>query len=133
MNLLGRFVAEFDAPILQFSIARLGIAQKRKLVSGIIDTGASRLCVPRGLATELGLRAIRDVATKTAGGTVKAIVFAANVEFAALGYSEELEVLSPENSDDDAPILIGMSVLRQFNIWYHGGMETWSFYQRDHE
>jgi predicted aspartyl protease len=130
MSLLGQFVAEFDAPILEFSIARLGIAQKRKLVTGIIDTGASRLCIPGGLAIELGLRAIRNVATKTAGGTVNAIVYAAYVEFGSLGYSEELEVLSPENSDDDAPILIGMSVLRQFNIWYHGGMETWSFYRR---
>jgi predicted aspartyl protease len=131
MSLLGHFVAEFDAPILEFSIARLGMTQKRKHVNGIIDTGASLLCIPRGLANRLGLRAIRNVATKTAGGTVNAIVYAANVEFGSFGYREELEVLSPENSDDDAPILIGMSVLRQFKIWYHGGLETWSFYRRE--
>jgi hypothetical protein len=57
-------------------------------------------------------------------------IFVARVNFPDLNYSETIEVMSPDTSDYQAPILIGMSVLRQFNIWYHGGLETWSFYRR---
>lgn len=131
MSSLGHFVAEFDSPHLAFTIShhvKLGISIP---VHGIIDTGASRLCIPNYLAQKLGLRPIRTSPTLTAAGLVSSTIYFAKVEFPKLKYSEIIEVMSPQTDNYEAPILIGMSVLRQFNIWYHGGMETWSFYRRD--
>jgi hypothetical protein len=42
-----------------------------------------------------------------------------------------MQVVSPASDRTDVPILIGMPVLRQLNIWYHGGLETWSCYRRE--
>jgi predicted aspartyl protease len=131
MSLLGQFVAEFNAPYLEFSVShhiRQGLTIP---VKGIIDTGASRLCIPYQLAQQLGLRPIRTTPTTTASGLVMSTIFVARVNFPYLNYSETIEVMSPQTDDYRAPILIGMSVLRQFNIWYHGGLETWSFYRRE--
>jgi predicted aspartyl protease len=131
MSLLGEFVAEFDTPHLHFTIKGEGPEQAPIRVRGIIDTGASVLCIPKILAVQLGLRFVRLTPTVTAGGIVSGNVFLARVTFADLNYSDTLEVLVPETNGAETPILIGMSVLRQFNIWYHGGMETWSFYRRE--
>jgi predicted aspartyl protease len=131
MSLLGEFVAEFQTPYLHFTIHGEGLERKPLNVRGIIDTGASTLCIPKSLAVQLGLRFVRLTPTMTAGGIVNGNVFLAKVTFADLNYSDTLEVLVPETNGHDTPILIGMSVLRQFNIRYHGGLETWSFYRRD--
>jgi predicted aspartyl protease len=130
MNLLGEFVAEFETPHLRFTIKGEGPERAPISVRGIIDTGASTLCIPKSLAVQLGLRFVRLTPTITAGGIVNGNVYLAQVTFADLRYSDALEVLVPETSGQETPILIGMSVLRQFNIWYHGGMGTWSFYRR---
>ena len=130
MSLLGTFVAEFESPHLAFSIShhlRFGLSMP---MQGIIDTGASRLCIPHQLSQKLGLRPIRTSPTTTASGIVLSTIFVAKVDFPDLNYSQKIEVMSPQTDDYEAPILIGTSVLRQFNIWYHGGMETWSFYRR---
>jgi predicted aspartyl protease len=131
MSLLGEFVAEFGTPFLDLSIGRHDQPSVTLKVRGIIDTGASMLCIPKSLAVQLGLRFVRLTPTVTAGGIVSGNVFLAKVTFADLNYSDTLEVLVPETSGHETPILIGMSVLRQFNIWYHGGMGTWSFYRRE--
>jgi predicted aspartyl protease len=131
MNLLGQFVAEFDVPNLSFVISSPTRPRKTITAVGIIDTGASRLCIPQRLALQAGLRPIRTIPTSTASGVVLSTVYAAKVEFLALNYCENIEVIAPQTDEYEAPILIGMSVLRQFNIWYHGGLGTWSFYRHE--
>jgi predicted aspartyl protease len=130
MSLLGQFVAEFSTPFLDFSVSHHIRERATIPVKGIIDTGASRLCIPNQISQQLGLRPIRTTPTTTASGIVMSTIFVARVNFPDLNYSETIEVMSPDTSDYQAPILIGMSVLRQFNIWYHGGLETWSFYRQ---
>jgi predicted aspartyl protease len=127
---LGTFVAEFDAPIIDFKIGQphnIGLALS---VRGVIDTGANRVCIPRRLADAAGLRQSGTIDLKTASYAVQGLLFDAELSFASLGFTEKMQVVSPAIDRADVPILIGMSVLRQFNIWYHGGMGTWSFYRR---
>jgi predicted aspartyl protease len=131
MTMLGTFVAEFDTPQLTFSISNHAKPARMLVKTGIIDTGASKLFIPYHIASHLGLRAVGTVPTKTASGHVTSVVFLAKVHFPDLDYSEIIQVVAPDNEAFETPILIGMSVLRQFNIWYHGGMETFSFYRRE--
>jgi predicted aspartyl protease len=98
MSLLGEFVAEFQSPYLHFTIHGEGPARKPLTVRGIIDTGASMLCIPKSLAVQLGLRFVRLTPTVTAGGIVNGNVFLAKVTFADLNYSDTLEVLVPETN-----------------------------------
>jgi hypothetical protein len=131
MSLLGEFVAEFNSAHLEFTIFSPNPERRPLRVRGIIDTDASKLCIPESLAVQLGLRFVRLIPTITAGGVVNGNVYLANVAFADPNYSDTLEVLVPKTRGQETPILIAMSVLRQFNIWYHGSMGTWSFYRRE--
>lgn len=128
--MLGSFVAEFDAPIIDFTICSPKIGSLSLPVRGIIDTGANRVCIPRWLATKAGLRPLGSLNLKTASHSVEGLLFEAYLDFGSLGFKQTTQIISPATDRVDVPILIGMSVLRQFNIWYHGGMETWSFYRR---
>jgi predicted aspartyl protease len=128
---LGTFVAEFDAPIIEFTIRSPEGGSVAIPVSGIIDTGANRVCIPRRLAIAAGLRQGGALDLKTASQSVQGYLYDAQIEFHALGFVQKMQVVSPAIDRADVPILIGMSVLRQFNIWYHGGLETWSFYRRE--
>jgi predicted aspartyl protease len=128
---LGIFVVELDAPIIEFTIR---CPQGNSIVvpaSGIIDTGANRVCIPRRLAIAAGLRQAGTLDLKTASQTVQGNLYDAQLEFGSLGFTQKMQVVSPAIDRTDVPILIGMSVLRQFNIWYHGGLGTWSFYRRE--
>lgn len=129
--MLGTFVAEFDAPIIEFTIRSPNGGNRARAASGIIDTGANRLCIPQRLALAAGLRQSGTIDLKTASHTVQGFLYDAQVEFHALGFTQKMQVVAPETDNTDVPILIGMSVLRQFNIWYHGGLETWSLYRRE--
>jgi predicted aspartyl protease len=128
---LGTFVTELNAPIIEFTICAPEGESIVIPVHGIIDTGANRVCIPRRLATAASLRQGGTIDLKTASHTVPGFLFDAQLDFVCLGFSKRMQVVSPAVDRGDVPILIGMSVLRQFNIRYHGGMETWSFYRRD--
>jgi predicted aspartyl protease len=129
--LLGTFVAEFEAPIIGFSIHSPLTRAINVPVQGIIDTGANRVCIPRKLASQARLREVGTIDLKTASHSVQGILFEALLDFDRLGFSQLTQVVSPVIDRSDVPILIGMSVLRQFNIWYHGGLGSWSFYRRE--
>lgn len=129
--MLGTFVAEFDAPIVDFTICSPRLGSIILPVEGIIDTGANRVCLPRRLATQAGLRELGKLKLRTASHNVERVLFEAHLNFKSLGFKQITQVVCPEVDGDNVPILIGMSVLRQFNIWYHGGLETWSFYRRE--
>lgn len=131
--MLGTFVREFDAPQIDFSISAPNQKVHSVSVYGIIDTGANRVCIPRRLALAAGLRQSGAVELKTASQVVQGYLFDAELNFGSLGFTQRMQIVSPAVDRNDVPILIGMSVLRQFNIWYHGGMGTWSFYRRDDE
>jgi predicted aspartyl protease len=129
MSLLGQFIAELDEPYLTFSLShhvRTGVSVS---VRGIIDTGASRICIPTRLAQQVGLRAIGSAEATTASGVVQSTLYAVQVHFPVLGYSRTIEVIAPQNENFETPTLIGMSVLRDFNILFHGRFGSWSFYR----
>jgi hypothetical protein len=53
---LGTFAAEFGAPIVEFTIRSPEGKHAAIAASGINDTGANRVCIPRRLAVAAGLR-----------------------------------------------------------------------------
>lgn len=101
-----------------------------KPLRGLIETGANRLCVPPHLLTGLELLNSGTSAVQTATALVTAYLFVARLLIPKLHDDRMIEVVVPHAVSGNTPVLVGMSILSDFTIWYHGGLGTWSFYRR---
>ena len=78
----------------------------------LVDTGASRLSLPRPLIKQLGLRPVGTAKSMTANGTVERTVYS-EVYFTILGRRGSLEIT---NLPDEAPVLVGHIVMELLDL-----------------
>lgn len=89
-------------------------------VSFLVDTGASHVAVPAGLADELGLERGAEIRVRTANGT--AIAYDTRIDRIAVGGIQLRDVrgsITPSMGGDD--ILLGMTFLRAVNFRQQDG------------
>ena len=80
--------------------------------NALVDTGATRLCLPTSLIEDLGLRPVDKRTARTATGIVERTVYS-EVEYTLLERSSTIRVTDlPEGS----PILIGHMVLEELDL-----------------
>ena len=80
--------------------------------NALVDTGATRLCLPTSLIEHLGLRPVDKRTARTATGIVERTVYS-EVEYTLLERSSTIRVTDlPEGS----PILIGHMVLEELDL-----------------
>ena len=80
--------------------------------NALVDTGATRLCLPTSLIEHLGLRPVDKRTARTATGIVERTVYS-EVEYTILERSSTIRVTDlPEGS----PILIGHMVLEELDL-----------------
>lgn len=88
----------------------------------LLDTGATQVAVPKGLAAKLHLKAGRELGLNTAAGMV--IGRQTKIKSLSLGpftlYDLDA-VIMPSDSDE---ILLGMNALRQFELIQRNGQLT---------
>ena len=78
----------------------------------LVDTGATRLCLPTSLIEHLGLRAVDKRTARTAAGIVERTIYS-EVEYTLLERSSTIRVTDlPEGS----PVLIGHMVLEELDL-----------------
>ena len=78
----------------------------------LVDTGATRLCLPTSLIEHLGLRTVDTRTARTAAGIVERTVYS-EVEYTLLERSSTIRVTDlPEGS----PVLIGHMVLEELDL-----------------
>ena len=78
----------------------------------LVDTGATRLCLPTSLIEQLGLRAIDKRTARTAAGIVERTIYS-EVEYTLLERSSTIRVTDlPEGS----PVLIGHMLLEELDL-----------------
>ncbi len=78
----------------------------------LVDTGATRLCLPTSLIEHLGLRAVDKRTARTAAGIVERAIYS-EVEYTLLERSSTIRVTDlPEGS----PVLIGHMVLEELDL-----------------
>ncbi len=78
----------------------------------LVDTGATRLCLPTSLIEHLGLRAVDTRTARTAAGIVERTIYS-EVEYTLLERSSTIRVTDlPEGS----PVLIGHMVLEELDL-----------------
>ncbi|STX37678.1 retropepsin-like aspartic protease family protein [Legionella feeleii] len=84
-------------------------------VKFILDTGATLVAIPQGLATKLQLQGRYPISIQTASGEVTGtLTRLKQLSFARFTLNNVKAVIVP-GSDDDT-ILLGMNVLSQFNL-----------------
>ena len=78
----------------------------------LVDTGATRLCLPEPIIEQLGLTPFGNARARTAAGIVDRIIYS-TVEFTIL---ERKGALPVTNLPADAPVLVGHMVLEQLDL-----------------
>ena len=94
--------------------------------NALVDTGASRLCLPKPIIEQLGLSPIGRVNSLTANGSVTRTVYS-EVEFTILERTESIRVTDlPAN----APVLVGHIILEKLDLHLH--IKKGLIYNPDH-
>ena len=83
------------------------------VAEALVDTGATRLSLPRSIIGQLGLDAIDKTKSRTANGIVERTVYSP-VQFTLLGRSDYMTVT---DLPDYAPVLIGHLVIEHLDLW----------------
>ena len=78
----------------------------------LVDTGATRLSLPKPLIEQLGLTPFDTLKARTANGIVDRTIYSV-VEFTLLGRTGSLPVT---DLPADAPVLVGHMVLEQLDL-----------------
>ena len=78
----------------------------------LVDTGATRLCLPTSLIERLGLTPIEQRFARTAAGIMERTLYS-EVEYTLLGRSSVIRVT---NLPEGSPILIGHMVLEELDL-----------------
>lgn len=82
------------------------------VADAIVDTGATRLCLPTSLIERLGLTPVSKRTARTAAGIVERTVYS-EVEYTLLERSSTIRVT---NLPESAPVLIGHMVLEELDL-----------------
>ena len=80
--------------------------------NAVVDTGASRLSLPKSLIEELGLIPVGGRKARTTNGIVDRYIYSA-VEFTVLERSGIIEVTDLPN---DVPVLVGHMILEMLDL-----------------
>ena len=82
------------------------------VADALVDTGATRLCLPTSLIERLGLTPVSKRTARTAAGIVERTVYS-EVEYTLLERSSTIRVT---NLPEGAPVLIGHMVLEELDL-----------------
>lgn len=115
-------------PEIELTVASpAGLSQE---AIGIVDTGASVICLDRRIPMLLGLDATNRKPMQMADGTtVQATGYAARLIIPALGFDDEFEVFGVPMDLPSSRVLIGRSFLRRYNVNYNGPAERFEFHE----
>jgi predicted aspartyl protease len=87
---------------------------------GLIDTGASEVCIDYRIAEELALRVIDQKEVGIVGATVLATIYLGVLEIPELNFSEPMRLYSLKVRRPTHDVLIGRSILRGFIVTFDG-------------
>jgi aspartyl protease family protein len=92
-------------------------------VTFLVDTGASYVSVPEGVANKVGLKKGAEMLVSTANGTIS--VYATTLDEVSIGDIKLYDIkadINPHMESDE--ILLGMSFLRDLSIFHKGDQLT---------
>ncbi len=95
---------------------------------GLIDTGASVVCIDRRIALRLGLTPINQMPVAVAGGTmIDSTIYMGRLDVPVLSYSETVPLYSAPMMQAHHDVLLGRSFLRRFIVTFNGPEDMFHF------
>lgn len=92
----------------------------------LVDTGASRLSLPKPIIEQLGLSPVGRLPSRTANGKVVRTVYS-GVEFTIM---ERSDIIQVTDLPEDAPVLVGHIILEKLDLCLH--IEKGLIYNPEH-
>ena len=96
-----------DAGVIKPEEVRCAIIE-----DALVDTGATRLSLPKSLIEQLGLMPVGTTRARTANGVVDRIIYS-TVEFTVLDRKETIRVT---DLPEDTPVLVGHMILELLDL-----------------
>ena len=99
------------------------------MLVGIVDTGASAICMDSRVPLDLGLTPANKKLMQMADGTtVQSISYRGVLEIVGLGFKDWVEVFGIPMEYPSDRVLIGRSFLKRYLVNYSGPDELFHFY-----
>ena len=101
-------------------------------LNGIIDTGASIICIDNRIAMRLGLTASNRKPVQMADGRqFMSPVYAVRMTVPVLEFDDVVQVCGVQMEFPSTRVLIGRSFLKDYIINYNGPKELFEFHETD--
>ncbi len=98
---------------------------------GLIDTGASDICIDYRLAIHLGLREINQATVGVVGGTTMAKIYLGRLIVPEVGFDRVCPLYALKVSHPTHDVLLGRSFLENYIVTFDGPAGTFAFATRD--
>ena len=101
-----------DLNLVEAGVMKPEDVRRLTIDDAIVDTGATRLALPKPLIEQLGLTPVRSTKSLTTNGVVERTVYS-SVEFTVLGRTDNIQVTDlPAN----VPVLVGHVILELLDL-----------------
>ena len=102
----------------------------RQALIGVIDTGASCICVDSRVAKRLGLVSSDRKPVQMADGRIEtSTIYTARMSIPALGFDDYVQVHAVEMALASQRVLLGRSFLKDYIVNYDGPRERFEFHE----
>lgn len=119
-----------SGPIIEISLHGADPKILEETLDGIIDTGASVICLDKRIAIRLGLTAVNRKLMEVADGSqVEATVYMAEMAIAGLGFKDWVEVYALPMTRPSQRVLLGRSFLKNYLVTYNGPEGLFHYYK----
>jgi predicted aspartyl protease len=99
-------------------------------LEGVIDTGASVICVDSRIVKRLGLIASNRKPVQMADGRIAiSAIYSARMCIPALGFDDLVQVYAVDMDFPSIRVLLGRSFLRDYIVNYDGPKELFEFHE----
>lgn len=125
-----------SGPEIEITLSGGGPSLEEIPAIGIVDTGASCVCVDQRILLRLGLTAIDRKQMQVADGTwVTAVAYMARLRVPGLRFDEWFKVFGVKMPTASSRVLLGRSFLQRYHVTYSGPDEIfhWSYAARFYE
>lgn len=117
-------------PDVDLTLHGEGAAGGPEPLEGVIDTGASVICVDARVVRRLGLVAINRKPVQMADGRLAtSTIYRARMVIPALGFDDMAQVFAIEMDYASRRVLLGRSFLRNYIVNYDGPHERFEFHE----
>jgi predicted aspartyl protease len=101
-----------DLNLAEASVINTEEVRQTIIKDALVDSGASRLSLPKSLIEQLGLDPVGKAKSRTANGIVERTVYS-EVRYTVLGRTDSMLIT---DLPDDSPVLVGHMVMEHLDL-----------------